>query len=93
LDNNDISTLNKVKAPTSTNGIKAFNKEVLKEEIRRLIIINVQLMNNKLDVEAAKIKLKADKTKLISEKNIFVAKREELQVKLTETIVILIINI
>jgi len=36
-----MSTLNKAKAPTSINGIKAFNKKVLGEEIRRFIIANV----------------------------------------------------
>ncbi len=84
LDNNDISTLGKAKAPTSTNGIKAFNKKILKEEICRFIITNIQLINDKLNAEAVKIKFEVNKAKLINEKNIFVAKKEELQVELTE---------
>ena len=83
MDNNGISTSDKGKALISSNGIKAYSKEALREEICRLIITNVQLANDKLDIEAAKIKLEADKATLINEKNIFVAKREELRIELT----------
>ncbi len=41
LDSTDISTLDKGKAPASTNGVEAYNKEILGDEIRRLIIVNV----------------------------------------------------
>jgi len=93
LNNNDISTSSKAKISTSTNDIKAFNKKALKEEIRRLTITNIQLINNKLNAEITKIKLEANKTKLINEKNILITKREKLQAKLTEAVVISIISI
>jgi len=65
----------------------------LGEEIRRFTTTNVQLINNKLNTEAAKTKLEADKAKLINEKNIFVAKREKLQAELTEAAAALIISV
>ncbi len=37
----DISTLNKGKAPASTNNIEAYNKEALDDEIHKLIVTNV----------------------------------------------------
>ena len=61
LDSNSISTSGKGKVPVSSNGIKAYNKETLEKEIRRLIATNVQLINNKLNVENVKTKLEADK--------------------------------
>jgi len=87
LDNNGISTSGKGKVSASSSGIKAYSKEALREEIYRLTTTNVQLVNDKLNIEAAKTKLEADKMKLINKKNIFVAKREELRVKLVETVI------
>ena len=55
------------------------------EEIRRLTTTNAQLVNDKLRTEATNAKLEADRNKLINKKNIFVAKREELQTKLKAT--------
>ncbi len=93
LDNNGISILNKGKILALTNGIKAYNKEILGEEIYRLTATNTQLMNNKLNIKIAKTKLEADKVKLISEKNIFVVKREELRAELIKTIATFITSI
>jgi len=50
-------------------------------------------MNDKLDIEAAKTRLEADKIRLINEKNIFVAKKEELRAELIKTAVALVTNI
>ena len=36
-----MSILDKGKAPVSTSGIEAYSKEVLGDEIRRLIVANV----------------------------------------------------
>ncbi len=66
--------------------MEAYSKEALGEEIRRLTAANVQLVNDKLNIKVAKTKLEADKAKLINEKNIFVAKREELQAELAEAV-------
>ncbi len=73
--------------------MKTYNKEVLEEEIYRFITTNVQLVNDKLDIKAAKTKLEIDKARLINEKNIFVAKKEELRVELIETVITFITNI
>ena len=73
----------------STNSIETYSKEQLAEEIRRLTTANVQLVNNKLGTEATNAKLEADRNRLISEKNIFVAKREELQTEFATTKAIL----
>jgi len=86
LDNNSISNLGKGKTLASSNGIKAYSKEVLREEIRRLTITNVQLANDKLDIEAVKTRFEADKARLISKKNIFVAKKKKLQIELAVAI-------
>jgi hypothetical protein len=75
----DISTSSKGKASVSTNGVEAYSKEQLAEEIRRFTTANAQLVNDKLGIEAINAKLEADKNRLINEKNILVAKREELQ--------------
>ncbi len=73
-----MSTSGKSKTLASSSGIEAYNKETLGEEICRFIAINVQLANDKLNIKAVKTKLEADKVKLISEKNIFIVKKEEL---------------
>ncbi len=93
LDNNGISILGKGKAPASSSDMEAYSKEILGEEIRRFIAANAQLVNDKLGIEAVKTKLEADKVRLISEKNIFVAKREELRVELTEAVAAPIISV
>jgi len=82
LDNTDISTSSKGKAPTSTNGVKAYNKKVLDDKIRRLITANVQLIANKTEIEKVKVNLEADKVRLLSEKNFLVAKRKELRTEI-----------
>ena len=55
------------------------------EEIRRLTTVNAQLANDKLRIEATNAKLEADRNRLINEKNILVAKREELRTELEAT--------
>jgi len=47
LDNTNISTLDQSKAPVSMNGVEAYNKETLADEIRRLNAINIQLIQDK----------------------------------------------
>jgi len=83
LDNTDISTLGKGKALAFINGIEAYNKEILSNEIRRLIITNVQLMADKIKTKKAKVNLKADKVQLLSKKNSLVVKREKLRAEIT----------
>ena len=61
MNSTDISTLNKGKAFVSTNNIEAYSKEVLNDEIRRLIVANVQLITDKIEIKKAKINLKADR--------------------------------
>jgi hypothetical protein len=80
----------KDKGSVSTSGVEAYSKEQLAEEIRRLTIANVQLVNDKLRTEATNAKLEADKNRLINEKNIFVAKREELRTELAAIRAILV---
>ncbi len=88
-----MSTSSKGKTLTSSNSIKAYNKETLRKEIHRFTATNAQLTNDKLNIEAAKTKLKADKVKLINKKNIFIVKREELQTELTEAVTVFTINV
>ncbi len=82
LDNTDISTSNKGKAPVSTSSIEAYSKEALGDEIRRLITTNIQLMVNKTETEKARVNLKADRIRLFDEKNFLVVKREELRTEI-----------
>jgi len=82
LDSTDISTSGKGKTPVSTNGVEAYNKEALDDEIRRLIAINVQLIANKIKTEKAKVNLEADKIRLFDEKNFLVAKKEEFRTEI-----------
>ncbi len=93
LDSNGVSISSKGKALVLSSDMEAYSKEALREEIRRLTVINIQLMSDKLGIEAVKTKLEADKARLINEKNIFVAKREELRAELTEAAVISTTNI
>jgi hypothetical protein len=74
--------LSKGKITVSTSGVEVYSKEQLAEEICRFTTTNVQLVNDKLGTEATNAKLEADKSRLISKKNIFVAKREELRTEL-----------
>ena len=82
MDNIDISTLSKGKASISTNGVEAYNKEVLNDEIYRLTTTNTQLMINKMETEKAKINLKVDKMRLFNKKNSLVVKREEFRTEI-----------
>ena len=61
MDSTDISTSGKSKAFVFTNGVEAYNKEVLSDEIRRLTIANVQLMTDKMETEKVKVNLEADR--------------------------------
>ncbi len=53
--------MSRYKAPVSTNGIKAYNKETLADEIYRFNITNVQLAQDKQQIDRTKIALEADK--------------------------------
>ncbi len=64
--------------PVSTNGVEAYNKKALGDEIRKLITTNVQLMINKIKTEKAKVNLETNKTRLLNKKNSLITKREEL---------------
>jgi len=68
--------------PTSTNGVKAYNKKTLNDEIRRLTTANVQLMTDKMETEKARVNLKTDKIQLFDKKNSLVVKREKLRTKI-----------
>ena len=82
LNNTDISTLNKDKASASINSVEAYNKEILSDEIYKLIATNVQLMINKIKTEKARVNLEADRTRLFDEKNSLVVKREKLRTEI-----------
>ncbi len=82
MDSTDISTLGKGKTPASTSGIEAYSKEVLGNEIRRLTIVNIQLMTNKMETEKTKINLETDRVQLFDEKNSLVVKREKLRAEI-----------
>ncbi len=82
MDNTDISTSGKGKTSASTNNVEAYNKETFGDEIRRLIITNVQLITNKIKTEKAKINLETNKTQLFDEKNSFIVKKKELRTEI-----------
>ena len=82
MDSTDIFTSSKDKTPVSTNGIEVYNKEVLGDEIRRLITVNIQLITDKIEIEKAKVNLEADKIRLFDKKNSLVVKKEELRVEI-----------
>ena len=90
MDNTDISTLNKGKAPASTNDIEAYNKEILNDKIRRLIATNIQLMIDKIKTEKTKVNLKTNKIQLLGKKNSLVAKRKEFR---TEIVILNVANV
>jgi len=78
LDSTDIFISNKGKTPISTNGIEAYNKEILGDKIRKLTTTKVKLITNKMETEKTKVNLKTDKTRLFNEKNFLIVKKEEL---------------
>ncbi len=78
LDNTDISTLGKGKAPAFISGVEAYSKEILNDEIRRLTIVNIQLITDKMEIEKVRVNLEADRTRLFGKKNFLVVKKEEL---------------
>ncbi len=75
-------TSGKGKAPASTSGVKAYNKEALGDKIRRLTVANAQLMTDKIETEKVRVNLKADKARLLGEKNSLVAKKKELRAEI-----------
>ncbi len=83
MNNIDISTSNKGKIPTSTNGIKTYNKKTFGNKIYRFIQTNMQLTQNKQNSDITKAVIKTDKNRFISKKNTLVIKREELQREIT----------
>ena len=82
MDSTDIFTSGKGKAPVSTNGVEAYNKEALGDEIRRLTVTNAQLVTDKIETEKVRVNLEADKARLFDEKNSLVVKREELRAEI-----------
>ena len=82
LDNTDISTSNKGKAPEFTNGVEVYNKEALGDEIRRLTATNIQLMTDKMETEKVRVNLEIDKTRPFDKKNFLIVKREEFQAEI-----------
>ncbi len=77
-----MSILSKDKASASTNSIKAYNKEILDDKIRRLTIVNVQLVINKIKTEKTRINLEANRIQLFGKKNSLVVKREKLRIEI-----------
>ncbi len=77
-----MSTLSKGKMPVFTNGVEAYSKEILNDEICRLIIANVQLVTDKIKTEKVKINLEVDKAQLFGEKNSLVIKKEEFRAEI-----------
>jgi len=82
LDSTDIFTSGKSKTSISINGIEVYTKEQLVAEIQRFIVINVQLMTDKMKTEKTKVNLKVDRVRLLGEKNSLVVKREKLRAKI-----------
>ncbi len=77
-----MSTLGKGKASVSTSGVEVYSKEALGDEIRRLIIANVQLMTDKMETEKVRVNLEADRIQLFGKKNSLVAKKKELRAEI-----------
>ena len=77
-----MSISSKGKTPVSTSSVKAYSKEALGDEICRLIVVNVQLVADKMEIEKAKVNLEADRIRLFDKKNSLVVKREELRVEI-----------
>ncbi len=82
LDSIDISTSDKGKTSISTNDVEVYSKEVLGDEIRRLIAANIQLITDKMEIEKTRVNLEANRIRLFSEKNSLVVKREEFRAEI-----------
>ena len=82
LDSTDIFTSGKGKASISTNDVETYNKEILSNKIRKLIITNIQLITDKMETEKTRVNLKINKTRLFNKKNFLVVKREELRIEI-----------
>ncbi len=82
MDSTDISILNKGKTSIFTNNVEAYNKEALKDKIRRLTTVNIQLIIDKIEAEKIKVNLEADKTQLFDKKNSLVVKRKEFRAEI-----------
>ncbi len=93
MDNTGISTSNKGKTPASTNNVEAYNKETLSDEIRKLTTANVQLITDKMETKKTKVNLKADKMRLLGEKNFLIVKREELRAEIAALYAVRLFNI
>jgi len=74
--------LGKGKALVSTSGVEIYSKEVLGDEICRLIVANVQLVTDKMETEKARVNLEADRVRWFGKKNFLVVKREELRAEI-----------
>ncbi len=93
LDNTDISTSSKGKAPVSTNDIEVYNKEILSDKIYKLTTTNVQLITNKIKTEKIKVNLETNKIRLFDKKNSLVVKRKELRVEITALNTVKLFNV
>ncbi len=77
-----MSTLNKGKTLTSTNGIETYSKKTLNNKIHRLTTTNVQLITNKMETEKVKVNLETDRVRLFGKKNSLIVKREEFRIEI-----------
>ena len=75
-------TLDKGKALVSMSDVKVYNKKTLSDKIRRLIIVKIQLIIDKIETEKIKVNLKIDKIQLFGEKNSLVVKRKKLRIEI-----------
>jgi len=82
LDSTDISTSSKSKASASINDVKTYNKKILNDKIRRLIVANIQLIIDKIETEKTRVNLETDKTRLFDEKNSLIVKKEKLRTEI-----------
>ncbi len=79
--------------PVFTNGIEAYNKKALSDEVRRLTTANIQLVSDKIKTEKTKVNLKADRIWLFDEKNSLIAKRKEFRTEIVILNVVGLFNI
>jgi len=82
LNNIDISTSGKDKTSVFMSSVEVYNKEILDDEIRRLITVNVQLVIDKIETEKVKVNLEADRIRLFGEKNSLIVKKKELRAEI-----------
>ncbi len=82
MDNTDIFILNKGKTPILISRVEAYNKEILNDEIRKLMVANVQLITDKMETEKVKVNLEADKIQLFNKKNSLVIKKKEFRAEI-----------